>query len=429
MKKLVLSLLSIAALLPMTSHAQNHPALPDEGEVKVVFNAGEPDQKVYDAFIENAPKRFNEPRAPRFAIIGKDNMFYLGIGGVIKGVGLFDWGNPIDNPSDFTTSAIPFDTPEGNGGKLQGTFGQSKIFINFVALPGNDNKVGAYIGGKFNGDHGAFKLHHAYITYRGFMVGRTSSLFEDGAAAPPTIDDEGPCGLVGGTNNLINYRRSLSKKVKMGVGLEFPSVSVTTSASTEVVSQRIPDIPVFIQYSWDDEKGWLRFSALMRNIQYRDLVADKNRTKTAWGVKFSGSTMLGISRFRAYYQAAYGKGIGRYIQDLDGVGLDLSPADEAGRLDAVKAWGAYAGLQYDFSSKVFASASYSHTRAYAERYNGGSTPWLEQYKYAQYVSSNVFYTIIPGLQCGLEYLYGRRVDMDGASRHDNRINAMLQFNF
>ena len=165
-------------------------------------------------------------------------------------------------------------------------------------------------------------------------------------------------------------------------------------------------------------------------MQYRDLVADKNRTKTAWGVKLSGSTPIGATPFQAYYQAAYGRGIGGYIQDLADLGLDLSPDSSApGHLDAVKAWGAYAGLQYTFSSKVFSSVSYSQTRAYADKYADGSTPWNEQYKYAQYVSANVFYTILPGLQTGLEYLYGRRVDMDGVSRHDNRINAMLQFNF
>lgn len=416
--------------MPHAANAQNHPAIPDEGEVKIVFNAGEPDQKVYDAFIENAPKRFNSPAAPRFAIVGKHNLFYLGIGGVIKGVGVFDWGNPIDDPSDFTTADIPFDTPRGDGGKLQGTFGQSKIFINFVALPGTDNRLGAYISGKFSGPHGAFRLDHAYINYRGFTVGHTSSLFEDGAAAPPTIDDEGPCGLVGVTNNLINYRHSFGKGFKVGLGLELPSVSATTSATTRIVSQRIPDIPAFVQYGWDNGNGWLRFSVLMRNMQYRDMVADKNRTATAWGVKLSGSTAIGATPLRAYYQAAYGRGIGGYIQDLADLGLDLSPdGDTPGRLSAVKAWGAYAGLQYTFSSKVFSSVSYSHCRAYADRYADGSTPWSEQYKYAQYVSANVFYTILPGLQTGLEYLYGRRVDMDGHSRHDNRINAMLQFSF
>ena len=416
--------------MPLAAHAQNHPTIPDRGEVKVIFNAGEPDEEVYNAFIENAPKAFNEPGAPRFAIVGKEKKFYLGIGGVIKGVGVFDWGNPIDDPNDFTTADIPFDTPEGNGGKLQGSLGQSKIFINFVALPGTANKIGAYVSAHFTGPGNTLKIAHAYVTYRGFIVGHTSSLFEDGAAAPPTIDDEGPCGLVGATNNLIDYTHSFGKRLKLGVGIELSSVSMTTSESTRYVSQRIPDVPAYVQYNWCNGNGWLRFSALMRNIQYRDLVADKNRNKVCWGIKLSGSTPIGDTPLRTYYQAAYGRGIGGYIQDLGGLGLVLSPDEtKAGHLDAVKAWGAYAGLQYTFSDKLFTSVSYSQARAYADAYTGGSSPWNEQYKYAQYVAANVFYTILPGLQCGVEYLYGRRVDMGGASRSDNRINTMLQFSF
>lgn len=422
-------MLALAAV-PLSVQAQNHPTIPDSGEVKVIFNAGTPDQKVYDAFIENAPKGFNEPGAPRFAIVGKDNQFYLGIGGFIKGVGVFDFGNPIDNANDFTTADIPFDTPRGSGGKLQGSLGQSKIFINFVALPGSDNKVGAYISGDFTGSGNAFNLDHAYVTYRGFTVGYTASLFEDGAAAPPAIDDEGPCGLVGTNNYLIDYTRSFGKRFKAGVGIELTSTSITTSASTGTVSQRIPDVPAYVQYSWADGDGWLRLSGLMRNVQYRDLVAGKNRNKVCWGAKLSGSSPIGATPLQVYYQAAYGRGIGGYIQDLGGLGLVLSPDDgNPGHLDAVKAWGAYAGLQYTFSPKVFASATYSQSRAYAKSYAGGSTPWNEQYKYAQYVVANVFYNILPGLQCGVEYLYGRRVDMDGASRHDNRFNTVLQFNF
>lgn len=428
--KTILPLLLTAAIMSPAVIAQTSPAIPKTAEVKVIFNAGEPDEEIYNAFIENAPKRFNEPGAPRFAIIGKENKFYLGIGGVVKGVGLFDWGNPIDDPNDFTTADIPFDLPDGNGGKIQGSLGQSKLFINLVALPGTDNKIGLYVSGKFTGSGSAFKLAHAYVTYRGFTVGHTASLFEDGAAAPPTIDDEGPCGLVGVNNNLIDYTHSFGKRFKVGVGVELSSVSMTTTDLTRSVSQRIPDIPAFVQYNWSDGDGWLRFSALMRNIQYRDLVADKNRNKTCWGIKLSGSTPIGATPLQAYYQAAYGRGIGGYIQDLAGLGLDLSPeAGAPGRLDAVKAWGAYAGLQYTFSEKFLASVSYSQTRAYAKGYSAGSTPWNEQYKYAQYVSANIFYTILPGLQCGVEYLYGRRVDMDGMSRSDNRINTMLQFSF
>lgn len=429
MNKAILPLLCVA-FAPLAVSAQNHPTLPEEGQVEVIFNPGEKDEAVYEAFIEKAPKRFNESAAPRFAIKGKYNRFYLGIGGAIKGVGLFDWGNPLSSSSSFAPSQIPSNTPAGDGGRLRADFSQSRIFINFVALPGTKNRLSAYIDGKFYGPGDSFKLHHAYISYRGITVGHTTSLFDDAAAAPPTIDAQGPNAYTFAINDLINYTQPVGKRFKVGVGIELPNTSVTTGEQTRSVSQRIPDVPAYVQYNWDNEKGWLRFSALMRNIQYRDLVDARNRNSTCWAVKLSGSTPVSVSPVRLYYQAVYGHGVGRYIQDLSGLGLDLSPvAGEPGRLEAVKAWGAYAGVQYTFSPKVFASATYSHARAYADRYSEGSTPWDEQYKYAQYVSANLFYTIVPGLQWGIEYLYGRRVDMDNTSRHDNRINTMLQFSF
>lgn len=430
-------LLSAAALLSIVlsgqpASAQKHPTVPAEGNVKIIFNYGEPDQMVYDAFIENAPTQFNEPGVPRFAIKGNDDSFYLGIGGYIKGVGLYDWGSPIDNPNDFTTADIPFNTADGNGGKLQSSFGQSRIFINFVALPGNKNKVGAYIGGKFKGEHNTFVLNHVYITYRGFTVGHTASLFEDGAATPPTIDSEGPCGLAGITKDLINYAYDFSPRFRAAIGVEFPSASITTDASTGSVNQRIPDIPAYVQYGWDGGRSWLRLSALMRNTMYRDLVKDRNHTVTGWGVKLSGSALAGTSPLRFYYQMAYGRGIGGYIQDFAGLGLDLYPShNKPGKLANVEAWGGYLGAQYTFSPKLYATLTYSQSRAYPDKTSAETSTgvWDAQYSYAQYVCGNVFYTIVPGLQCGIEYLYGRRVDLDGLSRHDNRINAMLQFNF
>lgn len=63
---------------------------------------------------------------------------------------------------------------------------------------------------------------------------------------------------------------------------------------------------------------------------------------------------------------------------------------------------------------------------YPDRYYGGSTPWNEQYKYAQYGVANVIWNITSRISAGIEYIYGRRVDMNGLSRHDNRLQTMFQ---
>lgn len=423
------AVLTAAALLPSDAMSQTHPAHNQERAHSRVHLT---DSIVCQRLDENAPQEFAIQGVPKFAIFGKEGSFYLGIGGFVKGVATFDWGHPIDNPDDFTTSAIPMSVAPGNKARFNGSAMQSLIYLNFIALPGDNNEFGAFVGMDFLNDYSP-TLEFAYLRYRGVKVGFDYSLFSDPAAEPPTIDHEGPCSETSLQHFLANYTFQFGKKGawKAGAGIEMPEVSVTTSANTAEVSQRVPSIPAFLQYSWADGASWLRGAVILRNMQYRDLAAEKNVNKAGWGVTLTGSATL-FPGLTAYWQGVYGRGIASYMQDCTDLGLDMTPAKgDNSRLDLVKAWGAYGALQYDISDNVFVSAGYSHVRTYAPSYAdaGVSTPWAEQYRYAQYAYGNIFWNINALLQAGLEYNYGRRVDYSGISSHDNRLQAMLQLNF
>lgn len=432
MKKVYLfsSLLLAGTFCAGSVVAQQHPSKPEEGEITVLLGDPAAAEDVVNVFVENGPKGFNDPNAPRFSIVGKDRKFYLGIGGYAKTTVSFDFGNPINNAEEFTTSAIPMNgVRKGNGGLLQFGAATSNLFANFVALPGDDNQIGAFINGNFLGNDYGFQLNFAYLTFRGFTVGYNYSLFSDVAAAAPTIDYENAPGLTIVQNVVVDYIYKFNKTWKIGIGAEMPVASATTDEYTYMVNQRIPDIPAYVQASWNDEGSWVRASAIMRNMQYRDMVADKNHTNTAWGVKLSGSALI-VPRFTAYYEAAYGKGISSYFQDIYEGGLDMVPdAATPGKLKNVEAWGGYLGLQYNFTKDLFISGMYSHVRDYASRYTGGTTSYDNQYKYAQYVVGNVFWNLTSNVQMGVEYLWGRRKNMDGDNHHDNRIQTMMRLNF
>lgn len=418
--------------IPAAVIAQNHPAVAAGHEVTILNPSRNNDTTtvdVYKIFQDNAPKCFNIPGAPRFAIEGKDRRFYLGIGGTVKTTVSYDWGNPIDNGYDFTTSAIPVQPDKGNGGLLQFSAATSGLFLNFVALPGTENQVGAYFNFNLtgNGNNYGFNLYYAYIKYRGFTVGYDFSLFSDMAAIPPSIDNEGPNALTAIPKGVIDYRRDFGKHWSAGIGAEMPIASATTGEGTRSVSQRVPDIPAYVQYSWGDGRSWIRLSGMLRNMLYRDEVAERNRNCVGWGVKLSGSATL-CPFVTAYYQAAYGRGLTSYFQDLYEGGLDMVP-DGNGRLKSVEAWGGYFGLQYNISSKVYATTTYSHLRNYAPGYADGVTPWNEQYRYGQYALANIIWNITPQISTGMEYIYGRRVNMDGTTSHDNRLQTMLQVSF
>lgn len=426
----ILLMAGILGFVPMAK-GQNHPATQPPQEVTVINPTANRDTtiNIYEVFRENAPKAYHIPGAPRFAIEGKNQKFYLGIGGVAKATVSYDWGNPIESGYDFTTSAIPMSQPKGNGGLFQFSAATSSLFVNFVALPGSKDQIGAYFNFNFtgNGNNYGFNLYYAYIKYRGLTVGYDFSLFSDMAAIPPSIDNEGPNALTAIPKGVIDYRHSFNKNWSIGAGVEMPIASATTGEGTYNINQRVPDIPAYVQYSWGEGKSWLRFSGILRNMMYRDAVADKNRDIVGWGVKVSGSASI-CPWLTAYYQAAYGRGLTSYFQDLYEGGLDMVP-DGNGRLDGVKAWGGYLGLQYNISPKVYATTTYSHLRSYAPRYTGGTTSWNQQYSYGQYALGNIIWNITPQISTGLEYIYGRRVNMDGSSSHDNRLQTMLQVTF
>lgn len=388
------------------------------------------DTVVLKVLEENAPKYFNAPGMPRFSVIGKEREFYLGLGGYIRGSVSYDMGNPIDSPIYFITSAIPMDNLPGNSSLFQMSAASSNLFFNFVALPHTQDKVGAYVDFGFaegiKANYG-FSLKAAYLTYRNFTVGYTTSLFTDGAAAAQTIDQQGPNAMTFLFNTVIDWQRSFGKHWKVGVGLEMPSVNATYGTKSYAVNQRMPDIPFYVQYGWKEGKGWLRLSGLVRNMQYHNAQLGKNASQTAIAFKLSGVSPL-TNRLNLYSQSVFGKGIASYVQDLQGLGLDMVPVDGAsGRMEAVEVVGSYLGLQYMISEKLSASATFSEVKCFMP--DGYEDVGGQTYKEAVYFVTNLIYRVSPVLTTGVEYLWGSRKDRDDVFHHNNRIQASLRVNF
>lgn len=433
-KVLFLSIISVVAFA-ISVKAQNHPTTPMDGEVNIIIgDQSQNPNEVYRILLENSPVNPEYTNIPRFAIIGKNNKFYFSVGASLKATTSFDWGNPYNNPSLFTPGDFTEVSP-GNGGKWQATVRRSKIHFNFVALPGTENQLGVFVAVNFTGpnnDYGVM-LSHAYLKYRGFTAGYNTTLYCDQAASPYTIDAEGPNSSSGSSNTVFDYEHNFTKEFKVGLGLELPMTSLTTKPNIPVgstnVNQRIPDIPLYIQYAWSNSSH-IRVSGIIRNMQYRDLDAGKNINSFGWGVKISGTAQLGP--LTTYWMAQGGKGIASYLQDNIGLGLDMVPcpcADAEGHLRNTKSWGAFGGLQYNFSPKVFATALYSHIRNYMDSYTGGTTTYNDQYNWGQYILGNLIWSITPNIQTGIEYIYGRRVNMDNTQIHDNRLTAMVLVSF
>ena len=385
---------------------------------------------VYKILVENAPQNPSIKDVPRFTLVGKESKFYLGMGANVKMVGDFDWGSPVSNPNIFAPKDILMNTEDGNRGQTLFSVGQSNIYWNFVALPGSKNQVGLFFDVIFLGHNSTpvIQIHHLYMKYRGFTAGYVVSTFTDLKSEPYSIDFGGPNAmtLVRHPNIYYTLKFGKDKMWTAQLGLDMPDMaSFTTSSVEKKINQRMPDIPFFIQRSWAGGNGWLRASAIFRDLQFR-YVGDGggkigNKSEFGWGIKLDGKTPIcgGLS---ACWQGVYGKGIASYIQDLSGEGMDLITKVNGNKdMKAVPVWGAYGSLQYNFGKCAFLNFTYSQVRTYADKFQGIG----DLYKYGQYVTSNLIFNISDFAQIGVEYLWGRRMNYNGAQAHDNRLMLML----
>lgn len=432
MKNLRFIISLLCAIIAIEIMAQIHPT--QSIDKKLEFVVGNEDavndtiDNPYDLLIDNIPAD-PEFSAPHFAIIDKEQRFYLSLGATVKAVALYDWGNPYEVPSDFKPSDFS-SALDGDDQLLQMTVRSSSISMNIIGLPKNKFRIGLFIALAFNGGLGndyMVKCDHAYIRCAGLTFGYTSSLYDDKAVDAYLIDGNGAGASGGHSNMTLNLQRYITPKFKFGVGLELPRVSYTTILPNDEVNQRIPVIPLYLQYSWNDI-GHLRLSAIMRTLRYNDIVESCKRTQLGYGLKLTANARNG--NVIGYLMAQAGKGIANYFKDNDGFNLDLVPSSEKqGQLERTSSWGFLSALQYNFTPKIFSTVMYGYMRNYVNPYNGGIVLFEEHMKYEHYMAVNFIWRASSFVDLGIEYNYGMKKDFSGESLANNRISAMFRVGF
>lgn len=401
-----------------------YPQLEGPGPVVIISRDKNGKQELVNVFKETQRPHFHEPRAPRFLLTDQEGKFALGIGGYVKTTMEYDFNGIVDDV-DFITALIPQPGATSVRNQFQMDATTSTIFLKLV---GRTKRLGdfiVYTAGNFRGSGKTFELQNAYLSFLGFTMGYDTGLFMDLAAGPPTIDFQGPDGMTFYRATQLRYEATVAKGFKVGLGVEMPAVDGTPAKDVRIGVQRMPDIPAYLQYSWAKD-GHIRVGGILRGMTYEDEVNDKAKSLTGWGVQASGTA--GLGKFQLYGQYTYGKGIAQFLNDISNLNVDIVPvANDAGRMQVLPMNGWYAGLQYNFSQRVFASATYSQSRLFTEdcyaRFNE------TQYKRGQYLVANVFWNVNHNLQVGAEYLHGWRENFNKVQREANRINVSAQYNF
>jgi hypothetical protein len=220
------------------------------------------------------------------------------------------------------------------------------------------------------------------------------------------------------------------------VGIEQPFSDITTNGEGTNV-QEVPDFAAHLRY--ESDYGHVQLSGLVRTIGYQPTGGEVTQHE-AWGL--SASTVFhpwallcdvdpvhttnpnGLERSRILLQYTAGYGIGRYIQDTAGQGLDGQVDPATGSFTTIYASGWSASYEHWFTEKWLTNITYSGVTVGHNGDQPGDT-----YDGAKYLAVSLWWIPIRNMSIGIEYVWGEREDLDGQRAHANRINGLVQYNF
>ncbi len=362
--------------------------------------------------------------------------------GFVRLTGLEDF-NPIGSRDDFVTNTIP--VPQTRGDNSNFTARISRIGLDtWTPTPFEEWNVHTFIEADFfngpgqavGGGGNPFRLRFAFVDFGYFRIGQQNSVFMDGSAFPSTVDFAGPRGLLNQRRPGARMTIPLTDNLFWAVGIEQPFSDITTNGEG-VPLQKLPDLASHLRYETD--VGHLQVSTIFRSIEFRP-DSGSSIDQLGWGASVSGifhpwailmgtnpllkDNPTGLERSRVLVQYTCGWGIGRYIQDTAGLGLDGQVDTATGGFDTLFAEGWSVSYEHWYSEKWLTNLSYSGVHVASNGYQPGST-----YAGAKYLAASLWYIPFRNMSIGVEYLYGERLNLDMEQGQANRVNALVQYNF
>lgn len=362
--------------------------------------------------------------------------------GFVRLDGIFDF-NPIGSTDDFVTSSIPI--PQGRGQNADLNARYTRLgFMSYTPTDFNDWTVTTklemdFFNGNTSDGFGSYpiRLRFAYLDWGYFRVGQDASVFMDYDVFPNVLDYEGPPGMVLMRQGVFRVTLPLGDQVHWAVAIEQPFSDITPSEGGKGI-QDVPDLTTHVRY--DHGLGHVQLSGLFRKITNQPEVGE-DQSHFGWGVNVTADyhpwaaimgtnparkeNPNGLERSRFLGQYAIGYGINRYIQDVNGLGLDAA-AGPGGMFRLIEGVGWFGAYEHWWTEKWTTTLVYGEARSFipASLDLPGDT-----YKATQYGAVNLVWLPLPNMMVGCEFLYGSRTDIDGDAGWAHRIQMAWQYNF
>jgi DcaP outer membrane protein len=353
------------------------------------------------------------------------------IGGFVQLDTIFD-ADRIGNKDAFVVSSIPTGGEKTGAGDTNLSIRQTRLFLKTQTPTETWGDLVSYIEIDFMGTDGAEpRIRHAYGQIgddHQLLAGQTWSAFQDATVFPAVLDFQGPAGMVTSRRPQVRYRREWTedKQWISVVAVEDPSSDITVPGATAgEKSTPYPDLAANVR--WAPDWGHLQLGGVARYLQFDPDVGSRE-SEVGYGLNLTGS----LKTFKLdekhtdalLFQLAAGDGIGRYVNDTSGLGLDAFLAGPADHLDGLPLFAGMVAYQHWWSPKWASTVCYS----YVNVDNVSGQPDSD-YHAGHYALANVRYYPAERVMLGAEVLYGLREDNDRDTGDDLRLQFSVQYRF
>lgn len=406
----------------------NLPAVPPE-----FSNLGRSPIPDYDAFNDQqaAPRPDNVPLDPALKgfipIPGTKTM--IRFGGSARLDTIYDFENN-GNPNQFVPSSFPVPGQPGAEGGPETTLQAKGTRISFEARRpvGTEGQLRIYNEDDFFNDSSSpnmsFRVRHFYGQAWNLLIGQTFTTFMNIDAWPDVVDYAGPNAIINRRQPQIRFSPPIYDgvgKMQLLFSIEQPesdlSITATGVPAGADPTSKAPD--GVAAWRWEGEVGHVQVSGLFREIGY-SAPNGADQTVFGWGASASGAFNL-FAADKLLWQAAYGHGMARYVNDLGGADLDAAP-DNAGNLEAIPVLATTVGYTHQWSPHFRSTASFGYVHA-------DSTASLGAFaiETTTYTSVNLVWHPTPSFRMGLEYLYGTKETRNGAEHDGHRLDFVVRY--
>jgi hypothetical protein len=375
--------------------------------------------------------------------------------GFVRLDGIYDF-KPMGSTDSFVTGSIPVPQGHGQNGVLTPRYTRlgwdtstpwtamdwtikTRIEVDFF----NGNTSGVF--GSY-----PLRIRFAWVDFGPFLVGLAPSLFMDFDVFPNVLDYQGPGGMVLMRQGIASVHFNCSENWKISLGVEqwYSDISWVEDGTfvvnpgsgiitTPHVARNVQDVPDFtgnIRYT--NDYGHVQVAGIARKLTYQPAEGSAI-DRLGYGINGTGSVKLWslitgagkpddptpLQRSRFLGQYAAGRGINRYFQDPNGLGLDASFDPVAGFRD-IYSNGWFVAYEQWWAKNWLSNFTYG------QQWN--ALPYFvpdNTFKASKYLAANLIWLPVERLGVGLEFLYGERENKDGQKGNNYRIQSAIQYRF